>query len=335
MNESTSNTRALKTFLCHSSEDKPVVRELYSRLRLDGVSPWLDETDILPGQDWDMEIRQAVRSSDAILVCLSSASVGKEGYVQKEIKFALDVADEKPEGTIFIIPIKLGECKVPTRLKKWQWIEYTQKDWYEKLIRALRQRGLSLNLSILPGDGPIDRIGKPIEEKSGRLLYKSLHLRELVRQAKEGGIDKEKIEFQPTNIVVGITFEAISEVLSSFTDEDRIEEEKELILKLIGIRDPYAYWQETNNKIYCFQNKNDQPGERMTIEHISVSSSNIASIGYDAERHILEVKFHDGSVYQYYDVPAHLYNGLMSASSHGKYLHRFIMSGGYAYRKTG
>ena len=99
--------RELKAFLCHSSEDKPIVRELYSRLRQDGVNPWLDETDILPGQDWDMEIRLAVRDSDAILVCLSHSSVEKEGYIQKEIKFALDVADEKPEGTIFIIPIKL------------------------------------------------------------------------------------------------------------------------------------------------------------------------------------------------------------------------------------
>jgi hypothetical protein len=48
-----------------------------------------------------------VRAADAILVCLSPDSINKEGYVQKEIKYALDVADEKPEGVIFFIPARL------------------------------------------------------------------------------------------------------------------------------------------------------------------------------------------------------------------------------------
>ena len=45
----------------------------------------------------------------------------KSQYIQKEIKFALDVADEQPEGTIFLIPTKLEECDVPERLSQWQW----------------------------------------------------------------------------------------------------------------------------------------------------------------------------------------------------------------------
>jgi len=333
MNELNSDTKELKAFLCHSSEDKPVVRELYSRLRQDGVNPWMDETDILPGQDWDMEIRQAVRNSDAILVCLSSTSVGKEGYVQKEIKFALSISDEKPEKTIFIIPIKLDDCNVPDRLKKWQWIEHYQEDWYERLIRALRERALSLKIDVLPGDGPIKKLGKPIEENSGRLLYKSVHLRELLRQAKDGNLLEEDVEFQPPNIVVGITFEAVTEALSHFANESRREEEKERILRFIGIRNPYDYWRETNNKVHCFRNKSGQPNEKLAVEHVHVDSSNISSIGYEPQKQILEVKFRDGSVYQYFEVPAYLHEGLMNASSHGKYLHRYITSGGFAYRK--
>ena len=42
--------------LCHGSEDKNRVRELYTDLREDGVNPWLDEREILPGQDWKLEI---------------------------------------------------------------------------------------------------------------------------------------------------------------------------------------------------------------------------------------------------------------------------------------
>jgi hypothetical protein len=55
-----------------------------------------------------------------------------------------------------------------------------------------------------------------------------------------------------------------------------------------------------------------------------VSSSNIASVGYDADAAILEIEFNDGSVYEYYDVPESVYDGLMAASSHGKYFHGHI-----------
>lgn len=51
----------------------------------------------------------------------------------------------------------------------------------------------------------------------------------------------------------------------------------------------------------------------------SVSSSNLASVGYDAENQILEIEFYHGGVYQYFDVPKEEYKALMEADSHGKY----------------
>ena len=55
-----------------------------------------------------------------------------------------------------------------------------------------------------------------------------------------------------------------------------------------------------------------------------VSSSNIRSIGYDSKSRTLEVEFHNGSIYRYFDVPESIYNALMSASSHGSFFHRHI-----------
>lgn len=69
----------------------------------------------------------------------------------------------------------------------------------------------------------------------------------------------------------------------------------------------------------------------MTREY--VSSSNIASIGYDATSETLEVEFNNGSVYQYYNVPENLYQGLMSADSKGKYFDAYIKKGGFRYSK--
>jgi len=55
------------------------------------------------------------------------------------------------------------------------------------------------------------------------------------------------------------------------------------------------------------------------MQRQTVSSSNLASIGYDASNEILEVEFNHGGVYHYFDVPKDVYQELMDASSHGKY----------------
>src|SRR5690349_1616481 len=113
---------SLKVFLCHSSGDKGEVRALYQRLKAEGwIHPWLDEEELLPGQDWREEIEKAVEESHVILVCLSPASITKEGYVQREIRVALDQADYMPEGTIYLIPLKLKPIedeKLPRRLRR-------------------------------------------------------------------------------------------------------------------------------------------------------------------------------------------------------------------------
>ena len=67
------------------------------------------------------------------------------------------------------------------------------------------------------------------------------------------------------------------------------------------------------------------PGKaRITMERESVSSTSVASIGYDETTGTLEVEFNQGSVYQYFDVPKPIFDELMSASSIGQYLARQI-----------
>jgi len=135
----------LQVFLCHSSGDKEAARALHRRLQADGYSPWLDEVDLIAGQDWDLEIRKAVRSSHVILVLLSDASVKKAGYVQKEIRVALDAADEQPEGAIFIIPARLEDADVPERLARIQYVDLFKRDGYAKLLKALEARRATLD----------------------------------------------------------------------------------------------------------------------------------------------------------------------------------------------
>ena len=68
------------------------------------------------------------------------------------------------------------------------------------------------------------------------------------------------------------------------------------------------------------------------MKRVPVSSSNIGSVGYDAQSNTLEVEFNDGSVYQYFSVPAAEHQGLMAAGSHGQYLASNI-KGTYRYER--
>lgn len=69
------------------------------------------------------------------------------------------------------------------------------------------------------------------------------------------------------------------------------------------------------------------------MDRESVSSSNIASIGYDESSETLEIEFLNGGLYQYFDVPQRVYEELIAADSHGKYLAANI-KGTYRYSKV-
>ena len=129
--------RGLSVFLCHASEDKENARELRIRLLQDGFDPWLDEVKLLPGQEWESEIQKAVRAADVVVVCLSTHSIDKKGFVQREIRISLDAADERPQGSIFLIPACIEECQVPVRLSKWQRVDLFTENGYGRLCLAL------------------------------------------------------------------------------------------------------------------------------------------------------------------------------------------------------
>jgi predicted Rossmann-fold nucleotide-binding protein len=136
--------RPLKVFLCHAHSDAEAVRALYNRLTSDGVDAWLDKEKLLPGQDWELEIRKAVREADVVVVCLSM-QFNQAGFRQKEVRLALDTAMEQSEGEIFIIPARLEECDNLESLRKWHWVDLFEDDGYDWLMRALQVRAYRLD----------------------------------------------------------------------------------------------------------------------------------------------------------------------------------------------
>jgi hypothetical protein len=136
--------RKLKVFLCHALQDKPAVRELYQKLLAEEwIEPWLDIKKLLPGQDWRTEIENAVEIADSVILCLSNISVNKDGFIQKELRYAREIALEKTEGTIFLIPLRLDECEVPRGLRFFQWVDFfgeKKEQSYSDLIESLKIR---------------------------------------------------------------------------------------------------------------------------------------------------------------------------------------------------
>ena len=97
-----------------------------------------------------MEIEKAIEVTDAVIVLLSNKSVTKEGYIQKEFKFALDIALEKPEGSVFIIPLRINRCSIPRKLKSYQYVDFFPKKLrdiaYKKILQSLIFRGNEIGI---------------------------------------------------------------------------------------------------------------------------------------------------------------------------------------------
>ena len=127
-------SKPLRVFLLYARSDKAAVHRLYNRIGKDGAKAWMDVEKILPGQDWEYEIRKAIHQSDIVIVCLSRQFIKQGGYRHEELRIALEKANSAPDGEIFIIPARLEKCNVPEPLCQWQRVDLFEADGYKKLL---------------------------------------------------------------------------------------------------------------------------------------------------------------------------------------------------------
>lgn len=99
----------VRIFISYAREDEARVKQLYRRLEDAGFKPWLDRERIIPGMKWEPVIKKALKQSDFVLVCLSATSINKRGFLQREIKQALEQVEEKLADDIYLIPARLDD----------------------------------------------------------------------------------------------------------------------------------------------------------------------------------------------------------------------------------
>lgn len=133
-------------FLSYASPDQARVDEYYQYLRLNGFRPWMDKYEIRGGQNWNFEIKKALKRSTIIVVFLSVNSVDRRGYCQREIKIALENAQEKLLRDIYIIPIALdSDLVTPEELDHLHIISAEKVDSFSELSRSISGQLSELN----------------------------------------------------------------------------------------------------------------------------------------------------------------------------------------------
>jgi CheY-like chemotaxis protein len=127
-----------RVFLAYASENREQVEHLYQVLSEAGLKPWMDVKDILPGEKWKISIRTAIQDADFFLACLSMHSVGKRGFLQQEIRDALDLWKEQLDSDIYLIPIRLDDCEVPEPLHDLQHLDLFALGAEKELLKAIQ-----------------------------------------------------------------------------------------------------------------------------------------------------------------------------------------------------
>jgi len=127
-----------QVFISYTRQDHDFAASLYDWLANAGFDAWMDTKKLKPGQNWDFEIDIALRKASFIVIILSNSSVDRRGYVQRELKLALDKYKEKLIDDIFIIPVLIEpNVKVPHELQSIQYISAQQPGFESAIGDAL------------------------------------------------------------------------------------------------------------------------------------------------------------------------------------------------------
>jgi len=143
----TEPNQRLNVFLCHASENKSEVKRIYQYLKEDGIDAWLDVEKLVGGQLWSNEIVKSIKAADAVLVFLSPQLLEKtEGFVQEEIRIALETTTEKDKNTIYFIPVRLQECDIPEHMEQFHCIDLHSDEGYRRLLKTLENTANNLDI---------------------------------------------------------------------------------------------------------------------------------------------------------------------------------------------
>jgi hypothetical protein len=130
-----------RIFISYAHADQQEVLKIHQVIKQAGYNPWIDKYDIAVGEKWERAIEKAVKNCTLFVACISKNSFDRRGWIQKEIKHALEQIDFLLDDDIFIIPLRLEDTKktLPERLESIQALNYFEPDGPERLLAAIEE----------------------------------------------------------------------------------------------------------------------------------------------------------------------------------------------------
>ena len=98
---------APKVFICYAKKDASNANELFEELQTAGANPWLDKRKLELGDDWEYEIKKAVKEADVFVACLSPG-FDDVGFRQREVRWALEALELRDFSIILGLGVDVG-----------------------------------------------------------------------------------------------------------------------------------------------------------------------------------------------------------------------------------
>ena len=128
-------------FISYAHPDRDRVIPFLDQLESDGFNAWIDCRRIKPGQNWPFEIKRAFEKAAFVLAFISQNSFERRGFVQRELKLALDKLMERLDDDIYIIPIILDDnVEIPASLKNIQAIRASEPSCHKQITESIQHQ---------------------------------------------------------------------------------------------------------------------------------------------------------------------------------------------------
>lgn len=136
-------------FISYATPDRARVTPYFDQLETRGLNVWMDHKRIKAGQAWDFEIKRNLDKASVIVVFVSSNSIDRRGYVQREIRIALDKLKEKLLSDIYIIPVLLDRnIDIPIDLAQIHCVKTWEIDAYAAINDAIDHQLKALGVEV-------------------------------------------------------------------------------------------------------------------------------------------------------------------------------------------
>lgn len=157
-------------FLSHSSADKPWVRKLKAALEARGLTVWLDEEQIAPGDLLVDAMETGIESAHTVVIVVSPEAVAS-GWVKEEYSRALALSVDKGH-ELRLIPVLLRRAELPGFLKNRAWVDFRGEASFEgnveRLVRGITKR----QQPSAPAQKPVDRLSTESVDQAAAVCYR-------------------------------------------------------------------------------------------------------------------------------------------------------------------